>query len=51
LFVAREHNLQLSFAHMIDDLIRNHTRDAAPLDGGGHRAADAVDHQPSSELD
>ena len=36
---------------MLGDLIREHTRDAAPIDGRGHRATDAVDHQPGRELD
>ena len=36
---------------MLGDLIREHTRDAARIDGRGHRATDAVDHQPGRELD
>src|SRR5262249_44663639 len=35
-FVACQHNFELSFAHLLSNLIREQTRDAAPVDGRGH---------------
>jgi glutathione S-transferase len=50
-FVACQQNFELSIAHLLSNLMREQTCDAAPVDGRGHRVTDAINQQPGREMD